>query len=51
MSKTPKRYLQSLVRQQVLVGSAGLWEILLTIKHVLENQIIVFLVGAEEINL
>ena len=37
-----KRYLQRLVRLQVLVGSASLWEILLTVKCVLEKQTVRF---------
>ena len=41
MSKIPKKiYMQHLVTQQVLVGSASLWEILLTVKICLEKQIV-----------
>ena len=40
MSKTPKRYIERLVMQQVPVGSASLWEIFPYVNSCFEKQIV-----------
>ena len=49
MSKTPKRCMQCLVAQQVLVRSSSLWQILLTVKVLFGKANRTLLVAAEEI--